>query len=455
VTPNTRGGGFSERVAIVFVAQVMTAGIGIFNAFLFARLLGPAVKGDYYLLVMLPATGMVLVQLGLPSALAFFAARHRTVGMMRKTVLLTVVLSAVAVLVGAPLLPLLEDGLLQSMDPALVVATACVLPVLLLRTLSSSILIALKAVRWFAVVMLAEAIANTVLLIFLVGVLGLGLVGAVAMYATSSILGMTGLWIGARRVVAATPPAGGVGYRELLRYGLPLYLGSLTSFFSNRADVFLIAALATDASASLGYYSMAVTLAEMATYLPGAVASIFLPHVAGAQRSDADRDVTTVSRATLLLTGASALLLAPAGTILISVLLPAFTPALPALYVLLPAVVSLAVMRVVGEYVSGLGLTGRTSVATVLGFGINLVANVILIPRFGIVGAAAASLISYTASALAITLIASRLSSAPLARFWVPRPADARFIWTTGRDLVRQVMRRRRAGGSRNGDAGA
>ena len=54
-------------------------GIGIINGILLARLLGPAGKGDYYILVLVPATAMVLLQLGLPQAFNFYAARGQTV----------------------------------------------------------------------------------------------------------------------------------------------------------------------------------------------------------------------------------------------------------------------------------------------------------------------------------------------------------------------------------------
>ncbi len=75
MTASTGRGTFSERVVILFVTSIATAGIGMFNAFLFARLLGPEAKGDYYLLVLIPNTVLVLVQFGLPSALGFYAAQ--------------------------------------------------------------------------------------------------------------------------------------------------------------------------------------------------------------------------------------------------------------------------------------------------------------------------------------------------------------------------------------------
>lgn len=59
----------------LFLTRVTTFGIGVFNAFLFARLVGPAGKGEYYLLILLPSTVNVLVQLGIPGALGFYSAQ--------------------------------------------------------------------------------------------------------------------------------------------------------------------------------------------------------------------------------------------------------------------------------------------------------------------------------------------------------------------------------------------
>src|SRR5688572_3947751 len=45
---------FSGRVATMFTSRVMVAGIAIVNSFLLARLIGPAGKGDFYLIAMIP-----------------------------------------------------------------------------------------------------------------------------------------------------------------------------------------------------------------------------------------------------------------------------------------------------------------------------------------------------------------------------------------------------------------
>ncbi len=118
-----------------------------------------------------------------------------------------------------------------------------------------------------------------------------------------------------------------------------------------------------------------------------------------------------VARVTLLLTGAMAIALVPTSIVLIRVLLPAFEQSLPPLFVILPGVVALSQTKVVSSYLAGLGLTAITSYANVGSLVVNVVANLVLIPAFGIVGAAAASLISYSLSALVLSAVAARLNA--------------------------------------------
>jgi O-antigen/teichoic acid export membrane protein len=230
-----------------------------------------------------------------------------------------------------------------------------------------------------------------------------------------------------------------VPYRELIQYGLIYYPASLASFFSYRVDGYLIAFLVPDASASLGYYSMAVGLAEMVFLFPRAVWTMFSPHVAGAPREESDRQVAMVSRVTLLVTSVFALLFIPAAAVGIWVLLPAFTPSFAPFLVLLPGVTILSAANVVSGYMRGIGRPGIVSSINVVGLAANIGANLILIPALGIVGAAAASLFSYSLTALVLTVVAAHLSGRPLADFWIIRGSDVRFTIDMSLDLLRRV----------------
>jgi O-antigen/teichoic acid export membrane protein len=146
-----------------------------------------------------------------------------------------------------------------------------------------------------------------------------------------------------------------------------------------------------------------------------------------------------VVRVTLLLTAALSLLLIPAAMLMIHILLPAFEQSIPPFLVLLPGVVSLSAAKVVGGYMSGVGRPGINSGAGMAGFAVNVVANLILIPRLGIVGAAAASLVSYTFTAVLLTGIAARSTHTPFADFWIPRPGDIRYVLAVSVGLLRRL----------------
>ncbi len=117
---------------------------------------------------------------------------------------------------------------------------------------------------------------------------------------------------------------------QLIRFGLPFYPASLAGFFSYRVDAYLLAFLIANPSEPLGYYSMAVGLAEMVFFFPSAVAAVFFPHVAGSSREESDRQVALVSRVTLLVSGMVALLLIPGRGLMIWTVLPAFKQCSPA-----------------------------------------------------------------------------------------------------------------------------
>jgi len=436
----SRSGGFSDRVVIVFITQVFGATVGIVNGFLMARLLGPAAKGDYYLLVLIPATAMVLIQLGLPQAFGFFAARGQTLGIVAKTVILTAALSLGAFLIVMLILPFLQDTILHSIGVPLILFAFLALPLALNATFTTGIVLGRQAVRWYAAVNMAYPLVTTVMIIVLLGHFGLSTGGAIGVYLIASVIQTVGFLIAAARVSAANKDAEPVSYRRLFGYGLPFYPGSITLFFSYRADVYVIAWLMADPAAPLGYYSMAVGLAELVFFFPNAVSTLFFPHVSGSAREDADRQVPMVTRVTLLITAVVAIAVVPVSTLMIYVFLPAFVPSLVPLFVLLPGVVALCATKVVSGYVSGLGMTGTTSIVNVGAFILNIAVNIVLIPRYGIVGASAASLISYSTSSVVFTMIAARLSHTNVLDFWVPRVSDFRYVIGTSLGLARRIL---------------
>ena len=439
------GGGveaFSDRVLTVFVATIATTGLSIVIGFVLARVLGPAGKGEFNVVTLLPVTLMVVTQFGLPQAFGFFAARGQTDRINAKTVTLAAMLGLPVLGLMILLIPVLRATILGFIDPWEIVLGLASFPFLLHATFTTGVILAKRAVRWYALVNIGQALISVALFVILLGMLHLGVVGALWVLFAVNFLIAAGFFVGSVRATARDAERRPISYRELFRYGLPLYPGSLTQHFSVRLDVYLLAGLLPDPAAPIGYYGVAVTMAQLVMFLPTAVSSLFFPHVAGSSRENADRQVPMLARVTLLLTAAMAILLVPAAILLIKLFLPAFEPSLPSLFVILPGVVALSLVEVLGSYVYGVGAQGWSSAIKIGALVVNAIANLLLIPRFGIVGAATASLVSYTATGVAFSVLSARLSGAPLLDFWVPRRTDVQFVATTTIGMIGRLLRR-------------
>jgi O-antigen/teichoic acid export membrane protein len=418
-------GPFVGRVAGVFATKIVLFGIGLLTTYLLARTLGPDGRGAYYLMILLPTTLLTLGQLGIPSALVFMAGRGRSLDGLRTAAAALAILLAVATVVPAiVLLDLLRSTVLRGTTISGTALALAAVPFLFVSMFTSALLLGRQALGLVNALSLGQTVASAFLLLALVVGAGWGVDGAVSVYL---LVGIGGAAAGALAVfrLARFDRLDPSLVRPVLSYGMRIYPGTLASFFSYRADVFLISII-LGTTRAVGLYGVAVSLAELLFYVPDSIATAFFPKIAASTREDANRLVQEVNRMTVLLTIGAGVALVPAVAIGIVWLLPAFTESIPVIYVLLPGIVSLSVSKVLSGYVSGLGRPTAVGVVAVTSLIINLVANLVLIPMVGIVGAALASAISYTSNACMMVILVRRLTGASPAALLVPRRADIR-----------------------------
>jgi O-antigen/teichoic acid export membrane protein len=364
------------------------------------------------------------------------------------TVAISVVLAAAAIIA----LPLLRDSVLRGLSGSQVTTSddllrvvLIALPCQLIMQFAAGILYTRGHNRAFNAIQVAQAALMLVLTLLLVGVFPLGVPGAVAGYLVASCAGALAAVVQVRRL--ARRPEGAQGpaasAREFMSYGIRLYPQNVMSFFNYRADVLLLSWLRGDA-ALLGYYGLAVRLAEMTFYVPDSISAMLYPAISSSERHDADRFAPAVSRFTMLATTLAAVAVIPAAFVAIWLILPDFKPAFPALVVIMPGIISLSLSKVLASYTAGVGRPLPTAVAAVVALTLNIVANLILIPRWGIVGASASSLISYTCHAAILLVMASRMARVSPLAFVLPRAAEFARL---RRGLVTGVTRVRASAG--------
>jgi O-antigen/teichoic acid export membrane protein len=425
---------FSSQVARVYATRLLQFGSTVVVAFLLARLLAPDGRGVYSLLLLLPSTLFAVGQLGLPSALTFFAGAGRSLGsLVVAAAALGATLAGVMLTVSLLALPLLQPVLFSAAPLDLLQVAVLALPIQLAASFFGSILWGRQLVRPYSRVLAIQSVAWLVAVGGLVGIGGLGVPGALASYllvTAGGAMAVIALALRERsRDVAAGADPGTVHQPvrvgTLLGYGLRLYPAGLTTFLSYRGDLFLLSALLGDAAA-IGRYALAASLAEITFQLPDSIATLFYPRVAGAERGEADRLAPSMARFTLLVTGLGALVLIPMAWLAIRVVLPGFEGSFLPFLILLPGTVALGASKVLSGYVSGLGRPGPVGAVAVTALVVNLALNLVFIPPLGIAGAALASMTSYGLHAWLTVALASRLSGARTRDFILPGRAELR-----------------------------
>ena len=427
--PTERGSIFARRVTAVFSTKVVAFTLSLTTAIVISRILGPDGKGSYVAVTALPGLLGAIGVFGLPNAVNYFSARGTSIrGLLGAGILLTAILSAILIPLVWVSLPWLETNVLRAAPDDLLHAILIVVPAALMSTFGMAVLYGRQQVRTYSTILIGQGVITLTLSTLLVAVFRFGVPGAVASSITVTWLLALVDVVAVGRLSRREPSGKPVSFRGLAGYGFRLYPASITGYFNYRIDTYIIQAIMLAPKGPLGLYSMAVTMAELIFYVPDSVSIIFLPRIAGLSQDEADALLGRVSRLTVLLTCLVAAALIPAAWIGIHLVLPRFVDCLPAFYVLLPAVISLSLTKVMTSYIAGRGRPGPISLGATITVVVNIVANLILIPHFGIVGAALASLMSYTISAAMLLSVASRLSHRSLLTLVVPGREEARVV---------------------------
>lgn len=414
----------STGASAVFATRVATLALTASTTLVLARLLAPAELGSYYLLVLVPPSLLALFSLGLPGALTYHAGRGQQLDEVRGLAVvlaLAVSLTVAAILLAAQ--PFLTATVLAAAPAGLVPYVAVAMPGVFATSFAGAVILGRQRLRVYNALLLLNAGLLLIGQVVAIGVLHAGVAGALATYATVvSLVGLMSL-IAMRRLGPIRVRTGRRFAASLVGYGLRLQPASLAGFFSYRADVYLMSILLRD-PAALGVYGLAVNIAELVFYVPDAVSTVLFPRVAALGAKEAGAVVPTVSRTTLFITAVAAAAVALAALVALPFILPAYRASLAPMLILLPGIVGLSASKVLSGYLSGIGRPGPISMVAASALVLNLALNLALIPRFGPSGAAAASLVSYSANGAIMVLLGARQAGVGLREMILVRAAD-------------------------------
>lgn len=229
-------------------------------------------------------------------------------------------------------------------------------------------------------------------------------------------------------------------FRCAFVYGAKSQLGLILNQIDRRLDVFIINLFLN--LAQVGFYAIAVAMAELPWYISNAIATVLFPEVSGMKKKDAYFFTAFICRNTLFMVMCFSLILFFIGGIILKIVFgPQFVTSLTPLRLLIPGIVCISINKVLCAGFSGTGKPEYGTYTTVISAITTIALDFTLIPILGINGAAIASTIAYTFSAITGIFIFRKISGISLREFLIITRKDIYKYPSLYRKLIRQSKR--------------
>jgi len=439
---------FFRNVLGTFATEILTVGLNMLLGILTARLLGPEQRGILTLLMTLPLTLVHFADLGISQANIYLIGRRKRPAEVILTNSLAIALGISFIIVAV--LWLLRDlvlsTLLRGLPAPYFGVVLLLLPLLLLYTYWMAILRAWERFRLVNLLLLLMPLA---LLLCMTPALLLS--GGAFKWAVAAYLGGSLLTIGVSLLVVGRQvrqqSAGGHRLfdaclaRESLSFGLKSYVQNLAGHLAYRLDIYLMALFL--APRDVAFYSIAVSIAELAWYIPNSVGIVLFPKLSNEAEERVHPLTAEICRHTFVITLLATVGVTAAGIIGIPLLYGVeYRPAILPLLALGPGIVLMSLYKVLTRNFSSRNRQQVSVIVALIGLALNVVLNVWLIPRLGTAGAALASSIAYTVMSVMLLIAFQRESQLTWRQIALPGKDDWKRYTQLGLHLRAKLQQR-------------
>jgi O-antigen/teichoic acid export membrane protein len=405
VSEEVRAGHRSALLGRSLATSFLTSGgiqaINVLTGVVLARVLGPEGRGELAAVLLWPYILVTLGSLGAVDAAAYYAARGKTDRrtLVGTTLIIGLAQSVLLVGIGVGIVTFALGDYRDSTVRAAYLMLAFI-PLNLTGLYLMWLLSGFQRLGWFQVLRLTTIVVAAVVLVGLALSNELTVLTAALAYLLASVATL----VGAAALVQAESgislrfrlPIG----RALLGFGLRSHVSNVSSTLNERLDQLLISVFLQPRQ--LGLYVIAVTLSSATTLVGHSVYLVALPAVAGLEAGKAR--AASVRRLISLTFIASTVVSVPiivfAPTLIEMFFGGKFLPAANVSRVLVVAAIAFSMNRALGAVLKGIGRPLDPGVAEIVALGATLAGLAVLLPVFGLMGAAVASLGAYVVSTI-------------------------------------------------------
>jgi O-antigen/teichoic acid export membrane protein len=390
----------NKAVALTIVSNAVTMACGAAGSVLAARLLGREGRGELAAMFVWVAVIAAIGDFGISQSCSYYGAKIKAPGTAAGTALALGI--GTALLIIACLMPFWGRIFGTALPGASLYLFS--IPLSVTATYLAAILQGMNRLSAFNLIRVVQAA------VYPLGVLAAWITGAANVRAVLSmaLLCQCGATIITLTVATRILPltewrVSKPLVRQLYSYGSRCYMGNLFWLANGRLDQALLTFLAP--MRDLGLYAVAVSYSGILFGLSGALATVLFPRVAGARSIVAGRrEIRHTVRLLAAIAVPLGALMGLAGPWAIPAAFGhAFDKAIHPANILLAGGVILGINYILSNGLRAAGRPGAPVFAEVAGLLVSVVGLPLVLPRWGIIGAAWISVASYTVTAASLT----------------------------------------------------
>lgn len=399
----TSASSLRRNLGMTLGRQLLAAFAHLLLVAMVARELGPEGNGHYAMAILVPTLLASLLNLGVGPATVYYVSRGDF--NIRQAMTGNMKLGLVVAIVGTGcMLPLLWGwgaDIFPSVPKNLLYLGLVGFPVTLLLAYLNTVLQGLEDFRAFNLTVLLPPYINLAGVFFALYILSYGVAGAVVAHILGQAIGLFVViyMLNKKRKIEPILDESKVGFGytgRVLTYGWKAHLSNVTAFINYRADIFLVNFFLTPVAT--GVYVIAVQISEKLWMLSQAASTVLLPRLSAMHETPRARLALTnkgfivVSAITLV---ASICVAISLSWLINPIFGEEYEEVVPLLWWLLPGIIAGAGSRIFANCIAAAGKPEWNMYSSFGMVAINVVGNVILVPEYGIVGAAWATSLAY------------------------------------------------------------
>ena len=406
---------FSRNVIATIITKIFLIILKLASSVITARVLGPAGRGLYYSTAQTSGIANNIGCLSIGESLIYNIGN----GNLPKNNILTFVLSLVVFFTSFICMALyfsssfitaniLKDSV-ENFMPLLYIMT----PLLMFEYFATS---ALRGLKLFSIVNKLSIVTRLNIIIFLVIALTaypstayVALVGYISASFINCIIYFVAFYKAAKPTTLDLKE-----FPTIINYGLKVHPGILLTEIEYRLDIFILLYFLN--ATAVGIYSIGVTIAQIMWYASNSINSVLFPHLT-ATSSGKDKNIFTaeIIKYNFLINSIILFLLAIFGHTLIQILYGSeYIKAYYIFLIISPGLLLDSIGRNVAAWLKSEGkpiILSWVSLGTLI---LNIGCNFLLIPEYGLYGAAYSSLISYIIRGVILFAIFKRITGIKL-----------------------------------------